>query len=406
MPHKSFTLDFLKKILYNINIIYRKGIINMKVINTGHNYRIHDDSMRTFNELPSQVYNVCFDEQRGWSLQKYSDDIELKEKVYGVHTEKVNKVLNSFSQFNRNLGIILSGDKGIGKSLFSKILAQNAIAAGYPLIVVNNYIPGIASFIDSINQECIILFDEFDKTFSAFKGHDPQAEMLTLFDGVSQGKKLFVITCNSLIGLNDFLVNRPGRFHYHFRFEYPSDCEITEYMKDKLNEKYWGEIPKVVNFSKKVALNYDCLRAISFELNNGLSFTEAIKDLNIINLNAERYLITAHFTDGSVLEGRSDGESIDMFSSEKDYVYLYTDKGHNYCDLTFIPMLAKYDIDKHCLVLSGENASLLWQHSDEDIEHWSDEIKTKRADFLNWRNKKLDYVTFNRKYEKQLHYTV
>ncbi len=380
--------------------------MNMKVINTGNNYRIYDSSMRTFNELPPQVYNVCFDEQRGWSLQKYSDDIELKEKVYGVHLEKVNKVLNSFSQFNRNLGIILSGDKGIGKSLFSKMLAQNAIAAGYPLIVVSSYIPGIASFIDSISQECIVLFDEFDKTFSAAKTHDPQTEMLSLFDGVSQGKKLFVITCNSLIGLNDFLVNRPGRFHYHFRFEYPSDSEITEYMKDKLDEKYWEEIPNVVSFSKKVALNYDCLRAISFELNNGLSFTEAIKDLNIINVNAERYFVTAHFTDGSILEGRRDGESIDMFSSEKDYTYLYTDKGHNYCDLSFTPMLAKYDIEKHCLVLSSENASLLWSHSDEDIEHWNDEIKTKRADFLSWRNKKLDYVTFNRKYEKQLHYTV
>ena len=48
-------------------------------------------------------------------------------KIYGVHTEKVFKVLNSFEKVNRSLGVILSGDKGIGKSLFAKLLAIEAM---------------------------------------------------------------------------------------------------------------------------------------------------------------------------------------------------------------------------------------------------------------------------------------
>lgn len=37
----------------------------------------------------------------------------------------------------------------------------------------------------------MILFDEFDKTFAKGRNEsDPQANMLSLFDGVAQGKKL------------------------------------------------------------------------------------------------------------------------------------------------------------------------------------------------------------------------
>ena len=53
----------------------------------------------------------------------------------------------------------------------------------------------------------MVLFDEFDKTFSTNDRNnagDPQTEMLTLFDGLSTGKKLFIITCNELKNLNDY----------------------------------------------------------------------------------------------------------------------------------------------------------------------------------------------------------
>ena len=48
---------------------------------------------------------------------------------------------------------------------------------------------------------------------------------------------MYIVTCNELRGLNDYILNRPGRFHYHFRFEYPTATEIREYMEDKLEKK-------------------------------------------------------------------------------------------------------------------------------------------------------------------------
>lgn len=202
----------------------------MKIINVGTTYRIYEDDVCTYDKLPSRTYEVCFSKMGGFFLES-RDDIDISEKIYGVHEKKVEKIMNSFKVFTRNLGVILSGNKGIGKSICAKLLAKKSIEEGYPVILVNEYIPGIASYISSIKQECTVIFDEFDKTFNVQSNGDgirpikrsdedgdcnsAQVEMLTLFDGLDQGKKLFIITCNKLTNLSDYLVNRPGRFHYH-----------------------------------------------------------------------------------------------------------------------------------------------------------------------------------------------
>ena len=257
----------------------------MKIVNTGLTYRIYGDDLKTYDKLPVGTYEVCFHPMQGFWLEK-KDDIHLNEKIYGVHESKAEKILASFELTNRNLGVILSGNKGIGKSLTAKLMVQKAVERGIPVIMVNDCIKGVASYIADIKQECVILFDEFDKTFKTNKRDEnggDQDEFLTLFDGLDCGKKLFIVTCNSLSDLSDYLVNRPGRFHYHLRFDYPSTEEIKEYLHDKLNKLYWGEIDEVIKFSNITDLNYDCLRAIAFELNLGTPFKEAIKDLNITN---------------------------------------------------------------------------------------------------------------------------
>ena len=174
----------------------------MRAISTGSTYKIFDDTLMTYDKLPVQTYVVRFDRQTGFYLEKYVDISITEEKIYGVHISKVDKVLNSFQKFNRSLGVILSGDKGIGKSLFAKLLSVKAMEVGIPLIVVDTYYPGIASYLEAITQETMVLFDEFDKTFGEVRSQDgeasPQTGLLTLFDGISGGKKLYVITCNEL----------------------------------------------------------------------------------------------------------------------------------------------------------------------------------------------------------------
>lgn len=277
----------------------------MHIVESGKRYRIFNNAITTYDQLPPKTYRVDYDpETRIFSLLE-AHDFEIPEtKIYGQHLDKVKKVLNSMDKMNRNLGVILSGDKGIGKSLFSKCLGLKARKKGIPVILVNEYHEGIANFLEEIEQTVMILFDEYDKTFDE-KKHNCQAEMLSLFDGVSAGKKLFVITCNEIQSLSQYLINRPGRFHYHFRFLYPTADEIRDYMEDKLDKQYYDEIENVIAFSVLMNLNYDCLRSIAFELNNGLKFQEAINDLNIIRISQYKNIkIIVEFENQATLSGK------------------------------------------------------------------------------------------------------
>ncbi len=270
----------------------------MNVVQSGGQYQIYGESLKTYNELPVRSYDVSFHKMMGFFLTD-RPDLEVKEeKVYGNHRNKVKKVINSFNLSNRNFGIILSGQKGIGKSLFARLLAMDAIASGLPVITVSEHIPGIANFLSSIEQEVVVIFDEFEKTFGKSDEGDPQEEMLSLFDGLDGGKKLFVITCNEVNKLNSYLLDRPGRFHYHFRIGNPCDEEIAEYMKDKLDEKYYDNIPRIINFSRTAEMTYDYLRAIAFDLNQGYSLEESLTDLNISSTTVAEFDIIVYFDNG------------------------------------------------------------------------------------------------------------
>lgn len=372
----------------------------MNVINTGGMYRLFGDGLETYNELPVQFYLVRFDKNSGFFLTRH-DDIEIAEKVYGIHDEKVSKVISAFRGFDRNLGVILSGAKGIGKSMFAKLLAIRAIKEEIPVVIVDSYYPGIANYIASIQQEVLVMFDEFDKTFykpgSSDSMNDPQSEMLTLFDGLSQGKKLFVVTCNEIRNLNSYIVNRPGRFHYHFRFEYPTPVEIMEYMKDKLPESTHPEIEKVINFSRKVDLNYDCLRAIAFELSDGSPFEKVITDLNILHLNDEDYIFSLRFSDGTADKFT---HRVDMFSGDDVGIECYDNHGYEY-DIVFNPCHIIHDAVRNVMMVDPETVHIDW-----NVEYYSRRSEEEKAKANERAKRKLVAMEISRRMDRKLHYAV
>lgn len=341
----------------------------MKAINSGNSFQIYDNSIKTFDALPAGTYTICFSKSRGFFLEQ-CENFSISEKIYGKHMEKMKKVFRTYEmKENRNLGVILSGDKGIGKSLFAKLLCISGIAKGLPVIIVDSYVCGIASFINSIDQRCIILFDEFDKTFcgnleSQGTMNDPQTEMLTLFDGINTSEKLFVITCNEIKKLSKFLVNRPGRFHYHFRFDYPSSEEITEYLQDNIDEQYWSEIEEVVSFSGRVKLTYDCLRAIAFEINCGETFKSAIKDLNIINIEMQSYKVELQYSDGSTACRTLTFDAFANTKLEQNFDY---NGEFSVINITFNPRHMQYNKDINEYYISQDNFEFSWDFDTKGV---------------------------------------
>ena len=267
----------------------------MNIIKTGEYYRIFDDGIRVGKELDAAAYEVVFIQNQGFFLKLARVPDARETRVYGKMQERIEKVMRSYQAAARNMGVILSGAKGIGKSLFAKLISLRAIDEGLPVVMVNEYFEGLPQFLASIDQRCMVLFDEFDKNFfnpsRDTEDHTAvQDSFLTLFDGVYASNKLFVITANSLGRLSEFLVNRPGRFRYHIRFSYPDETEIRQFLEDKLGEGVASaEIDSVVKFSTIVPLSYDCLTAIASELEMGESFESCLETLNIINVTGCHY---------------------------------------------------------------------------------------------------------------------
>lgn len=348
--------------------------MGMNVVHSGDTFQIYGDALKTYTKLPAGTYEVCFNKFSGFFLTSHNDLVISEGKIYGCSEKKVQKVLTSFSKVDRNFGVILSGRKGIGKSLFARLLAVQAREYEIPLILVTTYFPGIANFLSSIEQEVIVLFDEFEKTFADKDGVSPQEEMLPLFDGLDGGKKLFVVTCNEVNKLNTYLLNRPGRFHYHFMLTNPNPDEIREYLEDKLEEQYHPLIKKVVGFAANTNITYDILRAIAFELNNGYSFEETLVDLNISKEDGPRYDIVAELSDGS--RWTCDNECIDMFSPETHYYWLRepkTDK--KLIRIDFEPADVGMDIESGEMVLNPEMVDTYVDEDDFYLDKPEDKAK-------------------------------
>lgn len=190
------------------------------------------------------------------------------------------------------------------------------------------------------------------------------------------------------------MVNRLGRFHYHFRFDYPGAKDIQEYLSDVLADQYKGEIDSVIEFSNRVGLNYDCLRSIAFELNQGLSFSEAIKDINILNVERETYNLKIYFEDGTIY--MNNRFYMDSFSEDEMEVELREKQGNYAGDITFMPYKMQFDSGTGDLFIDPADAML-------DYETYDDDDKEKRKVL---RAKAIQKIIIHRVYNNRLHYAV
>ena len=301
--------------------------MSKNIVSTGSTYRIFDESVRVFNDLPVGTYKVRFNPMAGFSLQKVEDLRSNGEKAYGTLEKRVKKIIRTFQNTTRSLGVLASGDKGMGKTMMLRTLADKArTELSIPVIIVDSNAPGLADFIDTIG-ESIVVFDEFEKVFRIDdEGEDSQSQFLGLFDGMSTTKRMYVVTVNEINRVSDYLINRPGRFHYHLRFDYPRADEVREYMGD--NGIPSDQIDKVVSFTNVANVNYDHLRAIAFELSGGEDFYEVISDLNIKRTERVRYQIELVFDTGKEVSslvfldlGDSSGVTHFRIDTPRDYIF-------------------------------------------------------------------------------------
>lgn len=248
-------------------------------LKNGNMYSVTDElSMDLCQHLPAANYIIQVHPMTGQFLLERVESFKMIPKIYGTTPRYVERIFNTFDDRENSTGVLLNGEKGSGKTQLAKLLSIKCAQENIPTIIINQPWHGDSfnKFIQTIEQPCMIMFDEFEKVYDS----EQQESILTLLDGVFPSKKLFVLTCNDKWRIDSHMRNRPGRIFYMLDFTGLDDAFIREYCEDNLKNKQ--HIDKICMIASLFGqFNFDMLKALVEEMNRyGETPSEALLMLN------------------------------------------------------------------------------------------------------------------------------
>ncbi len=190
----------------------------MNILKNNGQYSFYNE-LTIEKELAVKNYIFNFDEFGNCWLED-AEDFKIPKKVYDVNSGMRKDIKRAFEFYDKNMGVLLTGNKGQGKSLNAKLLCKEM---GIPTILVTKSIPKDVNFVrffNSIKQNYCFFIDEFEKLFAdkgrtnENKDYHEQDVFLSFMDGVltNEHKVLFLLTTNDSV--SEYFINRPSRVKF------------------------------------------------------------------------------------------------------------------------------------------------------------------------------------------------
>lgn len=251
---------------------------------SGNNYQLREVS--TFKEqLRPGVYKVEFNPKTGFYLTQTQDDFSFPYKVYGIEKNFINRVVKTYHNTTGNMGVLLNGVKGTGKTVTAKLIANEL---KLPVLILSEAFQELASalpsFINEIQQDVTIFVDEYEKIFS-----DRDYSVLTVMDGVLDNghRRTFLLTTNNTY-VNENMIQRPGRIRYLKKYSDLTLDVIMEIVDDKLIHKELRDA--TIDFISTLELiTVDIVKAVVEEVNIHQEDPTVFKDVFNVEQIADKY---------------------------------------------------------------------------------------------------------------------
>ena len=222
--------------------------------------------------LPKGIYEVK-ESMTGFYLSKIAESFTFDYKLYGLNQKFIDYVLKTYENTTGNLGILLDGIKGTGKTVVAKELCNRL---QLPVILVQSMGSDtndklIKYLSTAIDFDCIFFFDEYEKEFK------DSSDVLSFMDGTYNSiyRKVFLLTTNEL-NVDPNLLGRPSRIRYKKSFGNLSEEVTREILNDILEDK--TAIEKVIELTHSMnIITIDLIKAIATEIN--IHGAEALPDI-------------------------------------------------------------------------------------------------------------------------------